>query len=243
VNDKGLSKLYDTLTLDERFRLRVQAWARGDKADMERLDRATVGHQYTAYCSRLEAAGVLTLGVLLELLPKLAKLRMVEAIRPLVAYAEAAAEDAAMTGYLDGYTAAWRAAGKRSEPPDVSDSKLTAAAGRASHLGNHFSEALDRLTVTLAISARTPRDGLAAFCRDELGVSLDDALGAWGRPALAELVEHSEALDAAEPDEQEIELLGRVLRIAWRREGLNDPTAEFDDELKAAIEAAGQSRA
>jgi hypothetical protein len=29
-----------------------------------------------------------------------------------------------------------------------------------------------------------------------------------------------------------------VLRLAWRRHGLNDPTAEADDELRARFEAA-----
>ena len=30
----------------------------------------------------------------------------------------------------------------------------------------------------------------------------------------------------------------RVLGVAWRRHGLNDPTAELDDDLRAACEAA-----
>src|SRR5438067_3348307 len=57
----GLSKLYDTLTLDERFRLRIRALARRDWADGERLDRACLSSQYRAYCDRLEASDVLTL--------------------------------------------------------------------------------------------------------------------------------------------------------------------------------------
>ena len=36
----GLSKLYDTLTVEERFRLRIRALARRDLVDCERLDRA-----------------------------------------------------------------------------------------------------------------------------------------------------------------------------------------------------------
>jgi hypothetical protein len=243
VKSDGLAKLYDTLTLDERFRLRAQAWARWDQADMERLDRTCPLGQYDAYCARLEAAGVLTLGVLAELLPKLAKLRMVSAVQPLVAHLEATAEDSAMKGFYLGFQAGWRAAGKRTDAPDISDDALTEAAERAYRLGNHLSDVLDELTTTLATSARTPRDGLAAFCQDDLGLPLDVVLGAWGRPALAELSEYAETLDAVEPNSDEIELFGRVLRIAWRREGLHDQSAEdqsaeFDDELRAAIEAA-----
>ena len=71
-----------------------------------------------------------------------------------------------------------------------------------------------------------------------MGLSLDALLGAWGRTALDTLAEHADALDAAEPDAEGLELLMRVLGVAWRRHGLNDPTAEMDDDLRAAYEAA-----
>jgi hypothetical protein len=52
------------------------------------------------------------------------------------------------------------------------------------------------------------------------------------------LDEHRKALKAAEPDSDGLALLGDVLRLAWRRHGLNDPAAEADDELSARMEAA-----
>ncbi len=235
----GLAKHYDKLSLDEQFRLRLHALARQDLADCERLDRACPARHYREYCARLEASDVLTLGTLLELMPKLAKLQMVDAFRPLVEYLETAAADAAWLGYLDGYAAGWKAAGKRGEPPEVSEDELSAASERGCPLTSRFSDLLDQVAGALAASARTPRDGLAAFCRDELGVPLDVLLGAWGRQALPILAEHAEALDAAEPDPDELALLTRVLALAWRRHGLGDPTAEPDDELRAAAEALG----
>ena len=176
MKSDGLAKLYDQLTLDERFRLRVQALARGDRADCDRLDRACPIGDYAAYCARLEASDVLTLCAMAELLPKLAKLQMVGAFRPLVAYLEGAAGDAAWMGYLDGYAAGWKAAGKRGAPPEIPDDELSEAAGRASRLGTRFSEALDGLASDLARMARTPRDALAAFAEAELGLSLDALL-------------------------------------------------------------------
>lgn len=234
----GLGKLYDQLTIEERFRLRLRALARGDHADCQRLDRTCSGLQYRAYCDRLEASEVLTLCTMVELLPKLAKLRMVGAVRPMVAYLEAAAEDGAAMGYLDGYAAGWRAAGKRGDPPSVPEDELTAAAARAYRLGARFSEVLDGLAGDLAGMARTPRDGLAAFAAGELGLSLDELMGAWARPAMDEIAEHRAALDAAEADAEGLALLGEVLRLAWRRHGLDDPTAELDDELRTRIEGA-----
>jgi len=234
----GLAKLYDTLTVDELFRLRLKAWSRRDDVDCDRLDRAAMLRQYGAYCSRVEASEVLTLSVIAELLPKLAKLQMVGALAPIVGFLEGAAEDAAWMAYLDGYAAGWKAAGKRGEPPDVADSDLTAAAGRAYSLGGRCSQALDGLASDLAGLARTPRDALAAFAADDLGVSIDDLMGAWASPALASLAAHRDALEAAEADGEGVELLRDVLRLAWRRHGLGDPDAEIDDELRGRAEAA-----
>ncbi len=70
MKSDGLAKLYDTLTLDERVRLRLHAFARRDRADWERLDRTCAPTQRGRYCERLEASDVLTLCALVDLLPK-----------------------------------------------------------------------------------------------------------------------------------------------------------------------------
>ena len=235
----GLAKHYDTLSIEELFRLRIRALARGDRADWERLDRAArASGRYGDYCARLEASDVLVLCTLTELLALLAKLRMVGAFRPLVEFLEGAGRDAAWLAFLDGLAVGWKAAGKRGTPPDVSDDDLTAVADRRFPIGTRFSEVLDTLAADFAGKARMPRDALAAFAETELGLSLDDLLGAWGSPALPELADHRDALDAAEPDAEGLALAGDVLRLAWRRHGLNDPTAEIDDALRERFEAA-----
>jgi hypothetical protein len=234
----GLSKLYDRLTLAELVRLRLAALSRGDLADCERLDRACSFEDYGAYCARLDASDMLTLCTMVELLPKLAKLQMVGALRPLVAYLEGKGRDAGWMGYLDGYAAGWKAAGKRGDPPEVGEASLTKASARAYRLETTFTDALDRLAAELARRAKTPREALAAFAQDELGVAFDDLLGAWAKPAMYALAQHAEALNAAEPDAEGLELLGDVLRVTWRRHGLRDPTAEIDDKLRERYEAA-----
>src|SRR3982751_544533 len=90
-----------------------------------------------------------------------------------------------------------RRAGKRGDPPSMSDDELTAAAARAYSLGARFSEAPDRIAAHLAGLARAPREALAAVSEGELGLSLSDLLGARARPALDELAEHRDALGAA----------------------------------------------
>lgn len=91
------------------------------------------------------------------------------------------------------------------------------------------------LASDLAGQARTPRDALAAFVEDELGVRLDDLMGAWASPAVEVLAEHAEALDAAEADAEGLELLRDVLRVAWRMHELDDTNANME-ELRARYE-------
>ena len=142
-------------------------------ADCDRLDRTCPTHQFSAYTARVEASDVLTLCILVELMPKLAKLRMIDAFRPATEFLERAGEQAGWVGYLDGYGAGWRAAGGKGDPPGVSDDELTAASERAYQLGGRFSSLADKVETDLAASARTPRDALAAFAQDELGLPLD----------------------------------------------------------------------
>ena len=141
----GLAKLYDQLTIEERFRLRIRALARRDKVDCERLDRACPDRGYRAYCDRVDTSGELVLLTLIELMPKLAKLRMLDALLPLVEHMEAAARDAATGAYLDGLEVGWRASGRKGTPPEVSDAELDAAAARSYRLGTYFSGVLDAL--------------------------------------------------------------------------------------------------
>lgn len=233
----GLVKLYDTLSTDELFRLRIRAMARGDRADCDRLDRVAMLRQYRAYCARLDASEVLTLCVLVELGQKLAKLEMLNGVVPLVELLEGAASDAAWLGYLDGYAAGWKAAGKRGQAPAVSDEKLMGASERAYGRGSRISATLAATVSLLAGKSRTPRDALAALAEHDLGVSLDDLLNAWAPGASETVAEHAEILEDAEADAAGIELHVEVLRRAWRRHALEDPTAEMDDALRERVDA------
>jgi hypothetical protein len=234
VKGDGLSKLYDTLTLAERVRLRLAAWARRDRLDCDRLDRACPMIQYDDYCARLDCSEVLVLSTLVELLPLLAKLQMIAAYRPAMEYVADVADDSAAFGYFQGFAAGWKAAGKRCNPPEIGDEALPRAPESIRRL---LTGVADDLARTFATKGRTPRDALAAFAEAELGVPLADLLGAWAPPALAILAMHAEALDAAEPDPEALALYGDVLRLAWRRHGLRDRTAEPDDELRERVEA------
>ena len=233
----GLSKLYDTLRIDEQVRLRLAAWARRDRLDCDRLDRACPTIQYDDYCALLEWSDVLVLSTLAELLPLLAKLQMTAAFRPAMEYVAEAADEGAGFGYFKGYAAGWKAAGKRGDPPEIDDEALPRAPESIRRL---LTGVADELVQTFATKARTSRDALAAFAQAELGMPLSDLLGAWATPAVVILAMHAEALDAAEPDPEALALYGDVLRLGWRRHGLRDRTAEPDDELRERVEVASR---
>jgi hypothetical protein len=171
------------------------------------------------------------------LLPLLAKLQMIAAFRPAMEYVAGAADDGAAFGYFRGYTAGWKAAGKRGDPLEIADDELPRAPESIRRL---LLGVADELVRTFATSARTPRDALGAFAEAELGVSLADLLQAWAPGACETLDMHAEALDEAEPNPEALALHGEVLRLAWRKHGLNDPDAEIDDELRERVEAASR---
>jgi hypothetical protein len=232
-----LAKHYEKLTSDERFRLRLHALARGDMETCQRLDRTCSHVAFPMYADRITASEVLTLCLLVDILPKLSKLTMVGGMRLIVEYLEGATHDAGWLGYLDGYRAGWKAAGKRGEPPDVSDDELTEAGDRAYRNDGRFSEVLDQIAASLAASARMPRDAYARFGDEVMGVPFEVLLRAWGRPVLALLDEHGAALDAAEEDAEGYALMSDVLRLAWRRNGLNLSCDGEVGDLRARFEA------
>src|ERR671928_762367 len=121
----GLGKLYDRLTPEERFRLVVEAEARSDGRETEWLVRSTPRYTYEeadpAYTGLARASKDLTWAVCLDLLPRLAKMRMARTFAEILPRVCGAYAKDARTSYLsgrrEGAQKAWRAAGKEGDPP------------------------------------------------------------------------------------------------------------------------------
>jgi hypothetical protein len=128
---KGLDKLYDRLAPEERFRLDVEATARGDEEESRRLTEGCPRHSYTlndiGFSWRWEAARTLTIVMLLDLNQQVSKLRMIDALRSVLPYSTALAQNDAYLAYSDGRKAgsrhAWKKAGMKGEPPGWGKSK------------------------------------------------------------------------------------------------------------------------
>ena len=87
---KGLGRLYDRLTPEERFRSKVLALARGDEEESERLIRTCPRRGYTmndwGFVGRWEAARELALLAYVEVVRRLDKIKMIGAFRGLFPY-------------------------------------------------------------------------------------------------------------------------------------------------------------
>ena len=122
---KGLGKLYDRFTPDERFRLDLEAMTRGDEEESRRLVDSCPRKSYTmtdiAFTDRWLGSEVITLTMCIDLAQPLSKLRMIIAFREALPSTYNACENQAILAYLDGYEAgarqAWEEAGMEGDPP------------------------------------------------------------------------------------------------------------------------------
>ncbi len=125
----GLGKLYDRLTPEERFRLHVEAKARGDEEESRRLTHTCSQRTYTmndrGHAVRWQATIGLTKTVLLDLTQCIAQLRMIAAFRVTQPYARTLSQEVVDWAYFDGHRAgsryAWRMAGMTGDPPGLEE--------------------------------------------------------------------------------------------------------------------------
>jgi hypothetical protein len=122
---KGLGRLYDRLSPEERFRLDVLALARGDEEESERLTATCPRRAYTmndwGFVGRWEAARELAMLAYVDVVRRLDKIKMIGAFRSLFPYLSTNWQDDAHLAYFEGPRAgsrhAWNRSGKAGEPP------------------------------------------------------------------------------------------------------------------------------
>jgi hypothetical protein len=239
VRQDRLGKLYDRFMPEERFRLTLEALARGDEKEADRLSESCPRRTYTmnelAYGDRMRAGLQITLVVCLDLAPHLAKLRMIEAFRVTGPHVRTVWKDGADSAYLDGHRAgslhAWRAAGMEGDPPgwgewgDVVEPFDPAIEGDLEAIGVRLEETtgfisgpLDRLEREVVAEVRTVWEAFASFCEDELGFGPETLLKAYFEPML-EQIERLKALiskpDAPDPDPERLTEYREAMSSAW----------------------------
>src|SRR5215218_7955966 len=205
---KGLGRLYDRLTPEERFRLKILALARVDEEESERLTATCPRRDYTMYdwgfVGRWEAAQELALLTYVDVVRRLDKINMIGAFRSLFPYLSTIWQDDVHWAYFDGHMAgsrhAWNRSGKTGEPPgweadeeeaerntdpaiDKELQKWTGE-GRYARLEGKLEE-MERELVREALTAWL---GFADFCAKEMGLEAEKLLEALTGP-LAERVQ------------------------------------------------------
>jgi hypothetical protein len=218
-----LDRLYDRFTPEERFRLTLEALAREDEQEAERLWESCPRRTYTmndaAYGDRMRTGLQITMAICLDLAPHLAKLRMIEAFRMIQPYVRTVAQNKAHFAYFDGHRSgshhAWRAAGMEGDPPgwkeweeeeepgeeafDPSiEGDLDNISARVEETMAFVSELLDRLEREFVVEVRAIWEAFAGFCEEELGFAPETLLKAYFEPML-EQVEELKAL-TSKPD-------------------------------------------
>jgi hypothetical protein len=237
---KGLGRLYDRLSPEERFRLKVLALARGDEEESERLTTSCPRRDYTMYdwnfVGRWEAARELAMCAYVDVVRRLDKTKMIGAFRSLFPYLSNIWQDDAHWAYFDGHMAgsrhAWNRSGKAGEPPgweaDEEEAERNAdptidenlqkwmGDGRYASLEGKLEE-MERELVGEALTAWL---GFARFCEREMGLEAKDLVEALARP-FAEGVRDLEELSARHEVEADVEGVEGYLVMmteAWRRE-------------------------
>jgi hypothetical protein len=122
-----ITKLYPSLTGQERFQLALRATADGNNEERERLVRTCPKKNYTmneaAFIDRIEAAETLTLAFSLDLAERHGRLQLVVAVQKFLPHI---VEKLMLQGYLGMdrcYESGWLAAGGKGPPPDMEENE------------------------------------------------------------------------------------------------------------------------
>jgi len=237
---KGLGRLYERLTPEERFRLDVLALARGDEEESERLTATCPRRGYTmndwGFVGRWEAARELAMFAYMDVARCLDKINMIAAFRGMFPYLSTIWQDDVHWAYFDGHKAgsshAWNRCGKTGEPPgweaDEQEAERNAdptidedlqrwtGEGRYARLEGKL-KVMERELVREALTAWL---GFAGFCEQEIGLEAEKPLEALARPFAARVRELEElsTRHEVEADAQGEEEYLAIMTEAWRRE-------------------------
>jgi len=187
----GLSKLYEHLTPHERFRLVIEAEARGDEGECEALSRSCPRKDYRAnddaFTTRIRASSDVSMAAAMDLCQHLSRLDVVEGVEESHPYCRVVFVNEAQMGYLDGHEAgarwAWQAAGMEGDPPGYEEDDEVAEENGDPGVGEALDsltsrlesrditpDLLDRLKAAVATEALEVWEGYEAFCEGELEV-------------------------------------------------------------------------
>ena len=235
-----LATFYDRFAPEERFRLTVEALARGDEKEVERLSdscsRSTLTMNDPVYVNRVRAGLQMTMTIFLDLAPRLAELRMIETFRATQPFARTLLQNEVDLAYFDGHRSgshhAWRLAGMKSDPPGwepdgekgeenadpATQRNVEAIETRVQKTAALVPELLEKMERGFVVETRTVWEAFSGFCEEELGFAPETLLKAYFEPMLdqaGELKALANKPDAPDPDPDLLNEYREAMSTTW----------------------------
>lgn len=196
LNGSGLVRSYDRLDAEERFRLVMEAAARGDDRERDRLSQAAPMRAYKiadpTYMDRVDAAHDLSVALALDLGPRLMMLRLLRATPELVARSMAVGAEAAVASEEDLR-------------------ELVEAA-----VSEPVGQAVESLAARVRSEAAAVAHAFAGVCRERMGLEPETVLRASLGPLYAERLALAD-LTSASPDKVHLAEWRELLERTWRK--------------------------
>ena len=234
-----LGEFYDRFDPDERFRLVLEAAARKDEEDIERLRDTCPRAEYTAndiaYSDRISGSTKMTMMLCQVLAPSLTKLRTLAACRKVLSYAFDQYINKARLAYVRGHetgvSRAWKAAGKKGDPPirlwkgtAQDNAAMEAELGDLHLITGHLRKAiagflqneLEGKERRAASEVLTIWEAFTTFCNEQLQLEPETLLQAWFEPTLHEIEELENLPEPPEVDVKELQNCEAAFKQAWR---------------------------
>ena len=242
MKSNSLDRLYDRFSPEERFKLDVEAYARGDEQESRRLRESCPRRTYTmnqwAFSIRWQVAAQLANGLCLEIARHSSCLRTIDALREVLPYARATYRVETSGAYLSGHEAGsryvWSRAGMDGDPPgwerpDDGEAGETdfdpAVAGDLVELGARLEGdavlpgVLDRLERVVVQEAWTAWEAFARFSEGTVGIVPERLLEAISEPGLADVEDLKGRRDKLtfEAYEDQVTECQQALAEVWQR--------------------------
>jgi hypothetical protein len=230
-----LGEFYDRFDPDERFRLALEAAARGDEEEIERLRDTCPRVRYTAidiaYSDRISGSLKMTMLICQLLAPSLTKIRTLAAFRKVLSYAFDHCINTAQLAYVRGHergaSRTWKAAGKKGDPPKrlwkeaaQDNAAMEAELGDLLVITGYLREALqnelegqERRAVSEAL---TIWEAFTTFCNEQLQLEPETLLQAWFKPMVPEIEELENLPEPPEVDVKKLQKYEAAFKQAWR---------------------------
>jgi hypothetical protein len=224
---KNLGSVYDRLTPEERFQFVLEAAARQDETEVERLANTCQRYRYTsvrndpAYSDRIQESRKITICVCLLLMEISTKLMLIRTSQQYVTLLSRSLITEFERGYRRRWEAgcdhAWLSAGMAGPFPwrDYGDLGERADEGQDADEGGEDDE-LGTVCEALATGVRTLLEAFSRFCRAEIDAEPEILLHAWLPPTGIWTEDALNAVDGVRVDADVLLEYETALTKAWR---------------------------